>query len=451
MKTPIADFARRYAASGTARFHMPAHKGAGPLGCEALDLTEIAGADDLFAAEGVIAESERNAAALFGAGHTFYSTEGATLAIKAMLALAVREAPRGVRPRVLAARNAHRSFLYACGLLDIDVTWLTPAVFTHLCSCAVTPAEVEAALKEAKTGEENGAFCAVYLTSPDYLGNLADIAGIAAVCRARGVPLLVDNAHGAYLAFTSPARHPLSLGAAMTADSAHKTLPVLTGGAYLHVAKDAPVAFAEGARSALALFASSSPSYLILQSLDLCNRALAEGYPAALADCAARVATLKRDLAARGYAIIGDEPVKITISGAPIGYAGDELADALREAGAEPEFADRDFVVLMCSPHNTAADFDRVRAALSALPRRGKIAKIAPVAPPVPQKALSIREALLSPQESVSPREAIGRVCAAPAVTCPPAVPIVMSGEVVTAATAELFAYYGIGSVSVVK
>lgn len=451
MKTPIADFVRRYAASGTARFHMPGHKGVGPLGCEALDLTEIAGADDLFAADGVIAESERNAAALFGAGHTFYSAEGATLAIKAMLALAAQEAPKGGRPRVLAARNAHRSFLYACGLLDLDVTWLIPAVFTHLCSCPVTPAEVEATLKEAETGRENAQFCAVYLTSPDYLGNLADVAGIAAVCRAHGVPLLVDNAHGAYLAFTDPARHPLSLGAAMTADSAHKTLPVLTGGAYLHIAKDAPAAFAEGAREATALFASSSPSYLILQSLDLCNRTLAGNYPAQLADCAALTAALGRDLAAHGYAVCGDEPIKITLSGAPLGYTGNELAETLREAGAEPEFADRDFVVLMCAPHNAPADFGRVRAALTALPRREHIAKTAPVAPPAPQKALSIREALLAPRETLSPKEAVGRVCAAPAVSCPPAVPIVMSGEVITAEAAELFAYYGIRSVHVVK
>ena len=122
MNTPIVDFVRAYLQSGTARLHMPGHKGVQLLGCEHLDITEIAGADDLFHAEGVIAESERNAAALFGAGATLYSTEGATLPIKAMLALAAQNAPKnGTRVRILATRNAHKAFLYGCGLLDIDV------------------------------------------------------------------------------------------------------------------------------------------------------------------------------------------------------------------------------------------------------------------------------------------------------------------------------------------
>ena len=110
--------------------------------------------------------------------------------------------------------------------------------------------------------------CAVYITSPDYLGGVQDIAALAEVCHARGVPLLVDNAHGAYLKFLSPSRHPLDLGADMCCDSAHKTLPVLTGGAYLHVAKGAMAAYEAEARHSLAVFGSSSPSYLILQSLD---------------------------------------------------------------------------------------------------------------------------------------------------------------------------------------
>ena len=115
MTTPIADFVRSYAARGGARFHMPGHKGASFLGCEALDITEVTGADVLYAPEGIIAESEANATDLFGSSHTFYSAEGSTLCIKAMLALAV--AGRGERPWILAARNAHKTLLSAAALL----------------------------------------------------------------------------------------------------------------------------------------------------------------------------------------------------------------------------------------------------------------------------------------------------------------------------------------------
>ena len=446
MKTPIADFVSAYAASGTARFHMPGHKGKGPLGAEALDVTEIHGADDLFHAEGIIAESERNAAALFGAGRTFYSTEGATLPIKAMLALAAQNAPRGTRPRVLAARNAHKSFLYGCGLLDIDVTWLYPAAPTHPCECLVTPGTVESALASADTP-----FAAVYLTSPDYLGNVQDIPAIAEVCRAHGVPLLVDNAHGAYLAFCDPVCHPIAQGATMCADSAHKTLPVLTGGAYLHIAKDAPAAFTEGARRALSLFASTSPSYLILQSLDLCNRYLADGFVDDLKNAAKRVEKLRASLQRAGYSLTGNEPLKLTVSGASRGYTGTELAAALREASIEVELADRDVIVLMCSPHNTAEEFARVKQALTALPRRSSLPVSHTVTALVPEAVLSVREALLSPSRTLPVREAVGHICAAPTVSCPPAVPIVMSGERIPREALPLFECFGIETVDVVE
>ena len=108
MTTPIVDFVRRYAQSGTARLHMPGHKGQSLLGCEPWDITEIRGADELYEAEGIIAQSEANATRLFGTAHTYYSTEGSSQCIRAMLCLALQGAPRtGKRPVLLAARNAH--------------------------------------------------------------------------------------------------------------------------------------------------------------------------------------------------------------------------------------------------------------------------------------------------------------------------------------------------------
>ena len=215
---------------------MPGHKGKPHLGCEAGDITEIDGADVLYSACGIIDESERNASDLFHTAHTFYSTEGSSLAIRAMLAL-VREQSADDRPLILAARNAHKAFVYGCALLDLRVEWLYPQQSHHVCDATITPSQLQKRL-----AEQTEKPCAVYVTSPDYLGNISDIAGLSAVCDAYGVPLLVDNAHGAYLGFLEPSLHPITLGATICCDSAHKTLPVLTGGAYLHVSSKAPKA-----------------------------------------------------------------------------------------------------------------------------------------------------------------------------------------------------------------
>ena len=151
MDTPIVDFVRRYAQQRTTRMHMPGHKGCGPLGCEALDITEIAGADELYEAEGIIARSEANAAQLFGTARTYYSTEGSSQCIRAMLHLALQMQPAGEsRPVLLAARNAHKALLYAAALLDFDIRWLWPApdAAGALCTCPVEPEALASALDE---------------------------------------------------------------------------------------------------------------------------------------------------------------------------------------------------------------------------------------------------------------------------------------------------------------
>ena len=142
MTTPIADFVKSYAQREISRFHMPGHKGKEMLGCERLDITEIDGADVLYSAGGIIDESECNASELFGTKHSFYSTEGSSLAIKAMLALIKKRTPAGKRTTVLAARNVHKAFIYACALLDIDAEWIYPSQFSHLCECNITPEEL---------------------------------------------------------------------------------------------------------------------------------------------------------------------------------------------------------------------------------------------------------------------------------------------------------------------
>ena len=443
MESPIADFLRSYAASHTARFHMPGHKGHGPLGCEALDITEIQGADSLYEADGIIAQSERNAAALFGTGRTLYSTEGSSQCIRAMLHLALQNRPKGAAPVILAARNVHKAFVYAAALLDFTPVWLWPEGEESLLQCPVSAAQVAAALDAMEAPP-----AAVYLTSPDYLGGMADIQAIAKVCHSHGTVLLVDNAHGAYLRFLRPSRHPMDQGADLCCDSAHKTLPVLTGGAYLHIGKNAPAAFGEKARQAMALFGSTSPSYLTLASLDLCNQSLAGDYPARLAEMADRLHQLRRRLKDRGWQLEDTDPLRLTLA-APAGETGLTLARRLREQEIECEYADEEHLVLMLTPDNTLEELTRLEHALDHAPAPPKAKS------PLPQargeQAMPVRQALFAPQETVAADQALGRVCGAPTVSCPPAVPIAISGECIGPEALTLFAHYGVEWVDVVK
>lgn len=423
---------------------MPGHKGESVLGFEHLDITEIKGADSLFEASSVIKESEENASALFGA-YSYYSTEGSSLCIRAMLYLSLLYAKKeGKAPLVLALRNAHKTFLSAVALLNLEVEWLFSQESSYL-SC-----DISADTLDKKLSKMQEKPVAVYLTSPDYLGNMLDIKAISKVCRKHDVLLLVDNAHGAYLKFLESSRHPLDLGADMCCDSAHKTLPVLTGGAYLHISKSADEMFFDKAKSALSLFASTSPSYLILQSLDKANEYMADGYKERLSAFLKKVSSLKETLKNHGYTLKGDEPLKVTVATKAYGYKGVDLAEKLRDKNIECEFSDPDFLVLMLSPSMNDSDLEKLRCALLSIEKRDEIAD----APPVlskPQKAMSIREAVMSVSKTVDVKDSVGKVLATANVSCPPAVPIVVSGERIDETALSAFSYYGIEKCEVIE
>ena len=273
---------------------------------------------------------------------------------------------------------------------------------------------------------------------------MLDIAALAEVSHRHGCLLAVDNAHGAYLKYLPESRHPMDLGADLCCDSAHKTLPVLTGGAYLH----ASPALSAQAKDALALFGSTSPSYLILQSLDAANRILACDYRTKLLETAKALQSLKSRLPHLHF--IGDEPCKLTVETKAYGYTGTELAAALRCNNIECEFADPDYIVFMFTPETGTEGLGALESALAMIPKRDALSSFAPCYH-VPRRITSIREAILSPGQIIPVERAEGRVLSAATVGCPPAVPIAVCGEQIDREIIERFRYYGIDTCCVVS
>ena len=443
MQAPIADFVKAYAEEKHSRLHMPGHKGVSFLGCEKYDITEISGADALYEADGIIAQSERNATDLFGTKRTVYSTEGSSQCIRAMLYLAINYHRAAEKPYIIAGRNVHKSFLYAAALLDFDIVWLLPEEMHSLCSCKISASQIENEIVSRKQKP-----AAVYLTCPDYLGGQLDIKSISEVCHKYDTLLLVDNAHGAYLHFLNDRTHPMDMGADLCCDSAHKTLPVLTGGAYLHINKHTDNYFSENVKHAMALFGSTSPSYLILSSLDLCNKYISDKYKNDLENIINVINTTKNELINNGWQIEITDPLKITIK-SPDELSGQDIAEKLRNNNIECEYADSKYIVLMITPQNTKEELENLVFVLGKNKYEYKEDVI--LKPIMSIQAVSVRKAMFDRQEVISVDKSVGRICGVPTVGCPPAIPIVVSGEIISDNAIEIFKYYGIKEVSVVK
>lgn len=420
---------------------MPGHKGAGILGFEGMDLTEIYGADELFAAEGIIKESEQNASNLFGCP-TYYSTQGSTLCIQTMCTILCQDAKsKGKKPKILAGRNAHRSFIHAAALLDFEIEWLYGN--SDYLSCKIHAEDLEKAIIESLP-------TAVYLTNPDYLGNLLDIKSLASVCKKHNVLLAIDNAHGAYLRFLKDSLYPIDLGADLCCDSAHKTLPVLTGGAYLHLSDSLNQVWKNDVKHFMEYFSSTSPSYLIMASLDAANEVLDTTFKKSLFECIQRVDGLKNTLVQHGYTILSGEPMKITISTKEFGYTGNEIANLLMECDIYPEFYDSDYIVLMPSPYNTKDDLKRLETCLCGIEGKPILVNKLPKLEQS-KKAMNVRQALFSSSITLDVSKSLGQVCSSVTVSCPPAILPVIPGEVISESSIEVMKYYGIETVRVVK
>ena len=424
MNTPIADFLEKYTSENKLRLHMPGHKGENPH-----DITEINGADSLYDCDGgngIIAQSEAMAAMIFGAAKTCYSCGGSTLAIQTALALLKS---RGVKT-IAAPRYSHKSLAATAALLQLKIKWLYPD--TYLSANVTIDAD---ALRGAD---------ALFMTNIDYYGGTWRFVK-------PNIPLVIDNAHGAYLKFVDKRKfgteylHPMELGfPLMSAESAHKTLPVLTGGAYLHFANGAD---SSRAKEMMSAFGSSSPSYLVLESLDKFNAVIAKDVNIVNRACES-VLALKERLTQAGIPLLKSDHLRICIDTRAWGYTGYDYAAQLRISGVECEYADENRVVLLFSGITTVKDCERAEMAVLFVKQAPALPKVVyPVIKPTADRP--IYEAMFLPQKTVSIDAARGEVCAGLNAPCPPCVPLIMPGEIIDHNVVEALKMYGVTSVPV--
>lgn len=422
-ETPLLDMLRT--AEGRVRLHMPGHKGRLPEAWlrAALDTTEIARTDDLFSPSDGIARAQALYAAVCGARSTIFLTGGSTAGVLAMLLYAA--APGG---EVILPRNAHHSAMSACVWGDLSPVFVQPRL---------TPdgAPYLTAQDVLRTMDAHPRAKAVLLTRPDYYGICAQMAPVAARCHERGVLLCVDEAHGAHLPWQGEPQSAGALGADLWVQSAHKTLPALTGAAVLHAG--AGVDTARLLRT-VRMVHTSSPSFLAMGTLDGARALMDERGTELLERLHARIGAFWDRARAAGYANAHDawealglacDPARIVVDCTPRGLTGWRAQELLDAQGIDAEMADDRRVVFIPSVMDEADWLERAALALASLPACG--AAHAPVCapPPLPVRAMRVREAALTPQENVPLSQAAGRVAAVSAGLYPPGVPLVTPGE----------------------
>ncbi|HEX4413563.1 MAG TPA: aminotransferase class I/II-fold pyridoxal phosphate-dependent enzyme [Lacipirellulaceae bacterium] len=454
-RAPIYETLTNYVASGIYGFHTPGHKWgrfAAPELTElvgrsglALDLPSMTATDNTFHPTHCVRDAQALAADLFGAGSTFYLTAGSTLGITTALLAAVP--PGGT---VVIPRNVHRSVVAGLVLSGALPRFVKHDVLAECGALGVSASAVKSALEKDPTPS------AVLLTRPSYYGLARDLEEVAAVCHARNVPLIIDEAHGGHFCFmpgVAP-KSALESGADLAVQSCHKTLGSLVGSAQLHVSKNSLVA-ADDVQHALNFLQTTSPNLLLLASLDVQRRWLAREGCALFAEAEAAAKRLRREIGAiHGMRVFGIEgnatlaghrvdPLRLVVNVTGTGWDGYEVERFLRtEFKVEDEMADQFSVVYILSPHDDEAAMGRLVEGLKAVAKASKPhaeeARLAEnvdphlLQPPIPPLAMAPRDAALAKQTMVRREEAAGRTCAEMVMFYPPGIPLLMPGETVT-------------------
>ena len=363
------------------------------------DITEITGADNLYDPSGIIKESEENASKIFGA-KTFYSTEGSSQVVKAMLYLAKKHWEKSIgndnpgsgqcigasesnvdknstntTPCIIAVGSCHKSFYHAAELLNIKVIKVdnnapTPSdKEADKRNLEVNSSDADKIIEDILKATETAKPIGVFITYPDYFGNVTDLAKIKKALSSNNIPLLADGAHSAYFKFLDydkypKYKHPTDCGADLCCTSAHKTLPALTGTAYLHVSKSFADVLSDVSH-AMDLFGSTSPSYLLMASLDLFN-GLSESYKKEVQSFCEKTKLLKKELIDMGFTLHPSDPLRIVVCSNER-FKGSDFTSSLRTHKCEVECYDEDYIIMMLTSYNTDKDLTRIRESFSSL------------------------------------------------------------------------------------
>ncbi|MCF0145820.1 MAG: aminotransferase class I/II-fold pyridoxal phosphate-dependent enzyme [Eubacterium sp.] len=469
-RTPLIEAIRRFQDADPAYFCIPAHKmgrGADEEGLRLLgeaaykaDLTEAEGLDDLHDARGAIREAQELSAALWHSEECFFLINGSSSGNEAMILSCT-----GPGEKILIARNAHVSVMSGLILSGAVPVWMKPSRLPgEAIDGPVLPEEIEKALAE------NPECRAVFLTSPTYYGICSRIREISAVCHRRGIPLLVDEAHGSHLAFSEQIYDSLSGGADLVVQSLHKTGGSMTQSSQLH--RQGGLVDRKRLRDAVRFVSSTSPSYVLMSSLDAARHQLALYGRERVAEAAALADGCRRQLSEiDGIDLVDPEcmdPLRVVFSAVRCGLSGTEFRRLLFQEGKiSLEMADARYVVAVFSWGNTEEDVNRltktVRSVLhtysikvpasegifaetfisenvypkntisekpsAAEAKSEEIISDGELRSSCPAYVCSPREAWYSESESVRVSDAAGRVAAESVTPYPPGVALLLPGE----------------------
>lgn len=375
MKETLYEKLKTYSESDYYGFHMPGHKRNTQTGNSLLpysiDITEIDGFDDLHHADGILRTAQERAAYVYHAQETHFLINGSTAGILSAILGTTKKGDQ-----ILVARNCHKSVYHAIYMNELCPVYLYPGYEEHYqLNTRISAAEVERAL------EEHPQIRAVVLVSPTYDGVVSDIRAIAQTVHAKGIPLIVDEAHGAHFGF-----HPYFpenanvCGADLVIHSVHKTLPALTQTALLHM--NGTIVDRERVRRYLHMLQTSSPSYVLMASIDSCVNLLEKeaetlfaDYVEKLSDARARLHKTERIRLVRPVDerkdYVSFDNSKIILSTAETDWNGRELYYALLDKyHLQPEMMAGDYVLAMTSVSDTQEGFDRLVKAVCETDRK---------------------------------------------------------------------------------
>ena len=420
-------------------FHMPGHMRNfmrnSILGdIMSIDITEITGYDDLHHPKDMIRESMDFIKDVYGTRDSYFLINSSTAGNLAAISAACH-----IGDKILIARNCHKSVYHAAELLGLHPVYVYPEVDAYGICCGITKEQIQKILKK-----ETGIKAAV-IVSPTYEGRISDILGIAHLLHQQNIPLIVDEAHGAHFIFGEAfPKSAVSLGADIVIHSLHKTLPSLTQTGLLHLCTDRVTK--EQMQKKLSIFQSSSPSYILMASIDRCIHSCAENkksfqqYAAVLHKMRGKLSQLEHL-----RLVPSDDIGKIVISAKGTNITGKELFGRLRDRyHLELEMSEISYVIAMTSICDTEEALYHLVDALFEEDAQLEYQREQEneIIFPHNKAVLSIEKAVRKPAKSIDLYKSEGKIAAEFVYLYPPGIPLIVPGEEISRSVIEKIEQY---------